>query len=110
MKKAINSQLWVIKETEGYRIGLTNQAQDDLGGISFVTLPKVGEVLEKDAAFAEVEAEKSVSEFTLPFAGTVLESNQAAVKNPEILDDPTEEKAWLIRLSDVSETDFLNLG
>lgn len=96
-------QLWVKKELAGYRIGLTAQAQDELGTISFVTLPSIGAKLEKGQEFVELEAEKAVSEFASPLTGKVIAINEAALANPTLLDDPTQENAWLVVVDEVVE-------
>lgn len=43
----IIDNLWVLKTAEGYKVGLTNEAQEELGNITFATLPKVGQELKK---------------------------------------------------------------
>lgn len=102
-ERNVIDNLWIEKTAEGYKVGLTNQAQDDLGKISFVTLPRVGQQLTKGDSFVELEAEKSVSEFSSPLTGTVIKINEAADKNPEVLDDLDESNAWLAVFSDVKE-------
>ncbi len=108
MKKVIDNQLWIEKASDGYRVGLTSKSQEDLGKITFVTLPKVDSKLEKEQAFTEVEAEKAVSEFVSPVSGTVSAINEAALNAPEILDG-SEAEAWLVTLTDVSEQEFAQL-
>lgn len=110
MKKINNNQLWIKKINETYRIGLTNVGQDDFGSVTFVMLPKVGDVLDKNDTFAELEAEKAVTELVMPCKGTVCEVNPAVVKEALALDNPVEEEAWLISISDVSEEDLLALA
>lgn len=101
--RQVIDNLWIEKTPKGYRIGLTNQAQDDLGKITFVTLPKVGQQLAKGDSLVELEAEKSVSEFSSPISGTVVGINEAADKKPEVLDDLDESKAWLVDFAEVKE-------
>ncbi|MBL1227948.1 glycine cleavage system protein H [Enterococcus sp. BWB1-3] len=103
MERTVIDNLWIEKTPEGYKVGLTNQAQDDLGSISFVTLPKVGQRLTKGDAFVELEAEKSVSEFSSPLTGTIVHINEGADKDPAVLDDVEESNAWLAIFSDVNE-------
>lgn len=84
--------LWVKEVEEGTKVGLTPFAQDDLGGVSFVLLPKVGRVIEKGEEIVEIEAEKAVVEYESPVAGTIVAINEEAAKTPSILDQPD---AWL---------------
>ncbi|MBL1226540.1 glycine cleavage system protein H [Enterococcus sp. BWR-S5] len=101
--RTVVDYLWIEAVENGYKVGLTNEAQEELGNISFVTLPKVGKKLNKGDSFAELEAEKSVSEFASPLSGTIREVNEAADKNPSLLDDEDDSKAWLAIFEDVSE-------
>lgn len=102
-KQYIEKHIWVKKEATGYRLGLTNEGQEELGNVSFVSLPKVGTLLSKDEAFADVEAEKAVTEFVTPFSGRVKEIHQAVLDNPSLLDNEVEDEAWLILLDEVEE-------
>lgn len=84
--------LWVKEESGLVQIGLTPEAQDDLGGISFAMLPKVGTEVIKGEGAIELEAEKAVVEYDSPVSGTVVETNEDAEKQPNLLDEPN---AWL---------------
>lgn len=101
--------LWILPTTEGYKIGLTNQAQEELGAITFATFPKVGQHLSKGASLIEVEAEKAVSEFVLPISGTILAVNEAAVADPSVLDAKEQTQAWVAILSEVDEAELAQL-
>ncbi|MGK0550699.1 glycine cleavage system protein H [Enterococcus faecalis] len=101
--------LWVLPIEEGYKIGLTVAAQDDLGKISFATFPKVGQTLTAGDTLVELEAEKSVSEFTSPLSGTVKAINEAALNDPSVLDDDDQINAWIAVLTDVSDSEFEKL-
>ncbi|MGC6768934.1 glycine cleavage system protein H [Enterococcus sp. LJL51] len=101
--RKVVDNLWIEKTTEGLKVGLTNAAQEDLGKISFVTLPKVGQKLSAGDSFVELEAEKSVSEFSSPISGMVAAVNEAADKNPELLDNEDETQAWLAVFTEVEE-------
>lgn len=103
--KIIDS-LWVLKTAEGYKIGLTNEAQEDLGNITFTTLPKVGQTIKKGDSLIELEAEKAVSEFSSPLSGTIVVVNEAAEANPSILDDKEQMNAWIAVLTDVDATEL----
>ena len=94
-------QLWILPTEAGYKIGLTAEAQEDLGKITFATFPKVGQTLAKGDSLIELEAEKAVSEFSSPLSGKVV-----AINEPSALD---EENAWIAVLADVEPTEFENL-
>ena len=109
MKKVINKQLWINQEEGLYTLGVTNAGQDDFGSIAFITLPKVGEVLNAGETFAELEAEKAVTELVTPITGKVASINQEALADASVLDAKNENFAWIIKLSDVDEKEFVNL-
>lgn len=98
--KKITEQLWVAEQGDHYRLGLTNQGQDDFGEITFAMFPKVGTVLVAGDTIVELEAEKAVTELVTPFAGTIVAVNETAALN-----EPDEAMAWLVELADVSSTD-----
>ena len=109
MAEEINvmDSLWVLKTEMGYKIGFTNQAQEELGSITFANLPKVGQILKKGDSLIEVEAEKSVSDFSTPLSGKIVAINEAADKNPSVLDDKNQINAWfaVIDATDEAELD-----
>ncbi|MEI5989044.1 glycine cleavage H-family protein [Enterococcus termitis] len=104
LKKIDN--LWILKTNEGYKVGLTNEAQEDLGNITFATMPKVGQALKKGDSLIEVEAEKAVSEFSTPISGTIVAINEAAEQDPSVLDDTDQTKAWIAILTDVDAAEL----
>lgn len=102
----IIESLWVLKTDAGYKIGLTNEAQEDLGTITFATMPKIGQRLEKGDSLIELEAEKAVSEFSSPISGTISAINEAAEQDPSVLDDADQTNAWIAILTDVDATEL----
>lgn len=98
--------LWVLKTDAGYKIGFTNQAQDDLGNITFANLPKVGQSLKKGDSLIEVEAEKSVSDFSTPLSGKIVAVNEAVEKDTSILDDQEQMNAWFAVIDAVDESEL----
>ena len=103
--KIIDS-LWVLKTDAGYKIGLTNETQEDLGNITFATMPKVGQKLQKGDSLIELEAEKAVSEFSTPISGTIVAINEAVEQDTSVLDDADQKNAWIAILTDVDEAEL----
>lgn len=101
--------LFVQVKGDLVEVGLSKKAQDELGSVTFVNFPKVASFIKKEESFVEVEAEKAVNEFVSPVAGIVSEVNELALDHPEILDNPQEGSAWLVRFSKVSTKDLENL-
>ena len=80
---------WIRVEGDVGTIGITDHAQEELGDIVFVELPKVGATLEQSASFGSVESVKAVSDIYSPVAGQVTEINSALAETPEkVNEDP----------------------
>jgi glycine cleavage system H protein len=100
---------WVLVEgTEG-TIGITDHAQNELGDIVFVDLPKPGATIAKGSTFGSVESVKAVSDIYAPVSGEVLAINDALASAPEKLNADPHGAAWLIKvkLTQPSEIDAL---
>jgi glycine cleavage system H protein len=78
-------------------IGITNYAQDSLGDIVFVELPKVGAELTKGKSFGTVESVKAVSDLFAPVSGTVSAINEALATAPEQVNKDAH-GAWMIKV------------
>ena len=89
---------WVRVDAGEAVIGITNYAQQQLGDIVYVDLPKVGTPIERDKPMGTVESVKSVSDLIAPVTGTVLETNAALVEAPEKLNQDPEGTAWMAKV------------
>jgi glycine cleavage system H protein len=89
---------WVLVEGDTGTIGITHHAQNELGDIVFVDLPKIGAVLNQGATFGSVESVKAVSDIYAPVSGEVVEINEILSAAPEKLNDDPHGEAWLIKL------------
>lgn len=101
--------LWVLFNGKEYVVGLTDAAQEELGKISFASLPKVGAVLKAGEGLVEVEAEKAVNEFAAPISGTISSVNEKIAENIDILNDEDEMNAWMVSFKDVDPAEFEKL-
>ncbi len=90
-------------------IGITWFAQDSLGELVHFEPPEVGATVSQGAACGEVESVKAVSDVIAPLSGEVLEVNQKAVDEPEVVNEDPYGEGWLlrVRLSDAAEADAL---
>lgn len=104
LKKTDN--LWVLHNGKEYVIGLTNKAQNDLGKVSFASVPKVGQMYNKGETLIELEAEKATSELDSPLTGTVASVNEKIAEDVDVLNDEDELNAWVLSLNDVEENEF----
>lgn len=96
---------WIDVQGKTGTVGITDYAQNSLGDIVFVELPKVGSAVEKNKVFGSVESVKSVSDLFSPVTGTVTEINEELTSAPEKINTDAH-GAWIIKveLSDPSET------
>ena len=89
--------------------GITDFAQDQLGDIVYVELPKLGTTVSHMGKMGEIESVKSVSDLFSPVSGEVIEVNKRLLDHPEIANQDPFGEDWLIRISmtDASELDGL---
>jgi len=99
---------WLKVEGNTGMIGITDHAQDSLGDIVFVELPKVGSEIAAGNTFGSVESVKAVSDLFAPVSGTVTAVNEALNTSPEQVNKDAH-GAWMIKvtLKDPSEANKL---
>jgi glycine cleavage system H protein len=88
---------WIQVNGKTGLVGITDHAQESLGDIVFVELPKIGAALEAGKAFGTVESVKAVSELYAPASGKVTEVNEALNSAPEEVNKDAH-KAWMIKV------------
>jgi glycine cleavage system H protein len=100
---------WARIDGDRATFGITWYAQDSLGEIVFFDPPSVGTEILKDAAYAEVESVKAVSDVIAPLSGEIVEVNEALSNDPEKINEDPYGDGWLVRvrLTDPSEVDQL---
>lgn len=94
--KYSKEHIWVRVEGKKGVIGITDFAQHELGIITTVELPVVGDELEQDDSFGTVEARKTLAELYAPFSGPVLEVNEELAEAPDFLNDDPYDSGWLV--------------
>lgn len=99
---------WISVEGDVAKIGITNYAQDTLGDITFVELPKVGKVVKKGDSLCVVESVKAASDVFAPVGGTVVAVNAALSGAPELINQSAEKDGWICTLGSFSAAE-LNL-
>jgi len=96
---------WIRSSDGTADVGITDYAQQQLGDVVFVELPKVGQVLAQGEVFGTIESVKAVSELFSPVAGEVVAVNDALTSAPEqVNSDP--HGAWIIRVRPSNATDL----
>ena len=100
---------WISLEEEILTIGITDHAQESLGEIVFIELPKVGETFSKSSIFGAVESTKSVSDLYTPVSGVVTEVNTSVENQPELINQSPYNEGWMIKIkaSNVSDLETL---
>jgi len=107
LKKKDN--LWILFNGKEYVVGLTKEAQEELGKVSFASIPKVKQTFNQGDTLFEVEAEKAINEFSSPLTGTISSVNEKIDEDVDVLNDEDEMNAWVISFKDVSPEQFESL-
>ena len=100
---------WIRVEGNTGTVGITDHAQNSLGDVVYVELPKVGDAFGAHSAFGSVESVKAVSELFLPVAGEVTEVNESLQDEPERVNSDPYGDGWMvrIRITDANQLDSL---
>jgi glycine cleavage system H protein len=100
---------WISVEGDVGTIGITQYAQEQLGDVVFVDVPKAGRKVAKGEACAVVESVKAASDIYAPVSGEVTEANAALGDAPGDVNAEPMGKGWFfkLKLSDKSELDAL---
>ena len=100
---------WARIDGDEATFGITWYAQDALGEVVFYEPPEVGATIAKDAAYAEVESVKAVSDVVAPLSGEITAVNEALADAPEKINEDPYGDGWLVKvkLADTAEVDGL---
>jgi glycine cleavage system H protein len=100
---------WVRLDGENATIGITDYAQESLGDIVYVELPKVGTAIEQFGNVGVIESVKAVSDLFTPMSGTVVEINTTLDGDPAAVNRESYGAGWLfkLKLSDPDEAKAL---
>ncbi len=95
------SHEWVEVDGDKVKVGLTEHATEQLGDLVFINLPEVGDSVEAEGEFGDVESVKAVSDVLSPATGEVTAVNEAVLDAPESVNaDPYG--AWLAEIGNVT--------
>lgn len=95
--KYTKEHVWVLKDGDTVKIGITDYAQDQLGDILFVDLPGVGDTVTAGETFTEVESSKTATEVASPVSGEVVAVNQDLDDSPENINEDAF-AAWIVEI------------
>jgi len=103
------AHVWVRIEDDTAVLGLSDYLQDQMGEITTLELPDLGDVLRARRRMGHVESEEASSPIDSPITGEVLEVNPEALENPDLLNSDPYGSGWLlrVRIEDKSELEDL---
>lgn len=94
-----NDHEWIRVEGDTATVGITNYAQEQLGDLVFVDLPKVGKTLSQGGACVVVESVKAASDVYAPADGSIIAVNDALQSDPAIVNAAPESNGWLWKMT-----------
>ncbi|MRR05602.1 MAG: glycine cleavage system protein GcvH [Deltaproteobacteria bacterium] len=97
--KYSKEHIWVRVEGARAVVGITDYAQSELGKITSIELPEVGDEFQQEDSFGSIEARKTVAELYSPLTGTVLEVNEELLDNSALLNEDPYDSGWIVVLS-----------
>lgn len=105
-RKYTESHEWIKIDDDIATVGITHHAQDALGDITFIELPKIDEKYEKGSDCAVIESVKAASDIYAPVSGIVCEVNEKLENEPETVNGSAFENGWLFKLSSIDTADI----
>lgn len=106
-RKYTKTHEWIALEGDIATFGLTDHAQSELGDITYLELPEVGDALKAGDPYGVVESVKAASDVYSPIDGEVVEVNDSAVDGPELINASPYDDAWLVKVK-VNDPSQLN--
>lgn len=97
---------WAKLEGDRVRIGITAFAQEQLGDVVFVELPRVGTRVTAHQAFGVVESVKAVSDLFAPVTGQVAEINSELAQKPELINKDPYGKGWMLLVTPADAAEY----
>jgi glycine cleavage system H protein len=103
------AHVWVRVEGEEAVLGLSDYLQDQMGEITSIDLPDLGDLLRAKRRMGHVESEDVSSPIEAPISGEVIDVNAEAIENPDLVNSEPYATGWLlrVRIDDPSELEDL---
>jgi len=89
---------WARREGKSVVVGITGHAQEELGDVVYVELPKVGSTISAGTPFGVIESTKAVSELFAPISGKVAKVNDSLTNSPQTVNEEPYGAGWLIEV------------
>ncbi len=99
---------WAVMSDGVVMVGISDHAQQSLGDIVYIEMPKIGDQVESGAILGSIESVKTASDYFSPVSGEIVEVNTELVDSPELVNEAPE-TTWIVkvRVSSASEMDQL---
>tara|TARA_B100000586_G_scaffold225305_1_gene172893 strand:+ start:228 stop:596 length:369 start_codon:yes stop_codon:yes gene_type:complete len=108
-KKYSTDHEWIKIENEIAIIGITNHAQESLGDIVFIELPKVGKLVNTGDQVGVVESVKAASDLYTPISGEIIEVNNELTNSPQLMNSDPENSGWYMKIKLNGDEDLKKL-
>ena len=108
-KKYSKDHEWISIENEIAIIGITNYAQESLGDIVFILLPKVGKLVNTGDQVGVVESVKAASDLYTPISGEIIEVNNELTNSPQLMNSDPENSGWYMKIKLNNDEDLKKL-
>ena len=89
---------WIKVDDRQVTIGITEHAQNSLGDVVYLELPREGESVTKGDPFGVIESVKAVSDLFSPVNGSVIEVNEPLTNTPEVINADPYGEAWMLKV------------
>jgi glycine cleavage system H protein len=100
---------WIIIKDEVAIIGISDFAQEQLGDIVSIELPKAAGVFRQGQTMAIVDSVKASSDIYAPISGEIIEVNEGLVEKPELINQSPYESGWIAKIKPSNLVEFENL-
>ena len=97
-KKYSKDHEWVSCSNNIVLVGITNYAQESLGDIVFIELPKIGRLVNAGDQVGVIESVKAASELYTPVSGEIIEVNNELQNSPQIINEDPENTGWFMKI------------
>lgn len=100
---------WAREDNGLIVIGITHHAVEQLGDVTMLTLPAVGDALERGQQFGDIDSVKAVSELIAPMSGEIVAVNQELETNPELINADPYQQGWILKIKPSQPETFKEL-
>ena len=107
--KISQDHVWVQSKDGEAQVGISDFAAEALGTIIYVELPEVGDEVTKGEPFAAVESGKASVELPAPISGKILKVNEDLEDTPDLINQDTFAKGWIVVISVANSSDLNDL-